>query len=202
MKTEKQFHYLIEVYNKAQTVRNNGKFTTVNELCDQVPALRPEVLKEATDWLLAEGDFSGNKVVTEEDKGAILAGVVALQANKPIAVARWYPYKLPDSAGVRVPMQSEYREGDLYLNGIAPGDRVTIIEDTIASGGTIVALIDAVRQIGAEVVEVLAVIEKIGYGGVDRVMTQTGILVKTGMGIKIDDTGRVNVVTYPALQEV
>ena len=202
MKTSKQFRYIIEVYRNAQTVKNNNKFTTVNELCDQVPALRPEVLKEATDWLLSQGKFAGNKILTEEDKGAILAGVVTLLANKPLAVARWYPYKLPDAAAIKVSMTSEYREGDLYLNGVTPGDRVTIIEDTISSGGTIIALVDAVRQAGAEVVEVLAVIEKVGYGGVVRVREATGLTVKTGLGIKVDNAGRISVVTDNSLQEV
>jgi adenine phosphoribosyltransferase len=160
-----QFRYLIEVYRTARTVRNNGKFTTVNELCDQIPALRPEVLNEAVDWLLTEGEFRGNKLLTEEDKGAILAGVVALRASKPLAVARWYPYQLPEARTIKVMMQSEYREGDLYLNGVCPGDRVIIVEDTISTGGTIIALVNAVRQAGADVVEVLAVVEKLGYGG-------------------------------------
>ena len=64
MKTSMQFRYIVEVYRNAQTVKNNDKFTTVNELCDQVPALRPEVLKEATDWLLSQGEFAGNKILT------------------------------------------------------------------------------------------------------------------------------------------
>jgi adenine phosphoribosyltransferase len=196
------FTYLIEVYKNAHTVWNTGKFTTVNELCDQVPALRPEVLQEAVDWLVSEGSFSGNRIVTEEDKGAILAGVVSLRTKKSLAVARWYPYKLPDSAAVKVQMQSEYREGDLYLNGVLPGDRVTIIEDTISSGGTIIALVDAVQKCGADVTEILAVVEKIGFGGVDRVMAQTGIRVKTGIGITVDETGVVHVITQPALEEV
>jgi len=202
MNTSEPFRYIIDVYRNAQTVRNNNKFTTVNELCDQVPALRPEVLKEATDWLFSQGEFAGNKILTEEDKGAILAGVVTLLVNKPLAVARWYPYKLPDTTTIKVSMSSEYREGDLYLNGITVGDRVTIIEDTISSGGTIIALVNAVREAGAEVVEVLAVVEKIGYGGVDRVKAETGIVVKTGIGIKVDDAGCISVVTDHPLQEV
>jgi adenine phosphoribosyltransferase len=160
------------------------------------------VLQEATDWIMAQGDFAGNKILTEEDKGAILAGVVTLLAKKSLAVARWYPYKLPNAAAVKVQMSSEYREGDLYLNGIVASDRVTIIEDTISSGGTIIALVNAVRQAGAEVIEVLAVIEKIGYGGAERVKTATGITVKTGVGISVDDNGRISVVTETASQEV
>ncbi len=197
-----QFSYLTEVYRNAQTVWNNGKFTTVNELCDQVPALRPEVVREAVDWFISEGIFSGNKIVTEEDKGAILAGLVMARTGKPLAVARWYPYKLPDSATIKVHMKSEYREGDLYLNGILPGDRITIIEDTISSGGTIISLVEAVRRSGAEVTEILALVEKMDFGGVASVMAQTGIRVKTGVGIKIDELGRVHVITNVVREEV
>ncbi|MBD3557337.1 adenine phosphoribosyltransferase [Planktothrix sp. FACHB-1355] len=196
------FYHLTEVYKNAQTVWNDGKYTTVNELCDQIPALRPEVVREAVNWFVSAGIFAGNKIVTEEDKGAILAGLVMERTEKPLAVARWYPYQLPESATTRVYMKSEYREGDLYLNGVLPGDRVTIIEDTISSGGTIIALVEAIRKSDAEVVEILALIEKIGFGGVEKVYAQTGILVQTGVGIKIDEFGCVDVVAKQVLEGV
>lgn len=193
--------YLREVYEHAATVRNGDVFTTVNELTDQQPALRPEVLREAVNRLVELGEFHGDKLLTEEDKGAVLAGSVALQVDKPLAVARWYPYGLGATGGVRVSMRSEYREGDLYLNGIEPGDHITIIEDTISSGGTILALIEAVRGAGAEVTEVLAVVEKLDYSGVDRVYKATGIRVKTALGIRINHTTGCVVVERDALSE-
>jgi adenine phosphoribosyltransferase len=176
-------------------VNTGGVHTTVNEFTDQQPALRPEVLAEACNRLCQAGVFHGDKLLTEEDKGAILAGVVAMRTGLPLAVARWYPYGLGEHGGSVVPLSCEYFTGTLYLNGIDPGDQVVLIEDTISTGGTIIALIDAVRQARAEVVEVLAVVEKVDNRGVERVLSRTGVAVKTLLKIRVDErTKRVLVV--------
>src|ERR1700690_1153234 len=146
---------LEQIYEGAPTVFSGRFRTTINELTDQRPALRPEILAEAVSRLVGLGTFSAaTKLLVEEDKGAVLAGPVCLATGLPLAVARWYPYDLPDDAGrapVEVQLSSEYFAGRLYVNGIVPGDRVVIIDDTISTGGTLVALIEAVRRSGAEV---------------------------------------------------
>src|SRR5690349_1011166 len=113
------------VYTNAPAVRSGRHYTTVNEFTDQSPALRPEVLREARDRLCALGTFAADKILVEEDKGAILGSAVALHMGLPLAVARWYTYDLIDSISVAI--ESEYFSGKLYVNGISPGDRVVIV---------------------------------------------------------------------------
>ncbi|HEY2578901.1 MAG TPA: pyridoxal-phosphate dependent enzyme [Streptosporangiaceae bacterium] len=181
---------LEEIYEGAPTVLTGTYRTTVNELTDQRPALRPEVLAEAVTRLIRLGTFSdATKLLVEEDKGGILAGPVCLAARLPLAVARWYPYDLP--ADERNPVtvaevSSEYFSGRLYLNGIEPGDRVVIIDDTVSTGGTLVALVEAVRKAGAEVIEALAVTEKPANGGAEAVYAQCGVAVRPVLRIGID----------------
>lgn len=189
---------LEEIYEGAPTVFSGKYRTTVNELTDQRPALRPEVLAEAVSRLVALGNFSAaTKLLVEEDKGGILAGPVCLATRLPLAVARWYPYDLPPDAGkppVQVEVASEYHTGHLYLNGIGPGDRVIIIDDTVSTGGTLVALVEAVRQAGAEVLEALVVTEKPANGGAAAVRARCGIEVKPVLRVGIDAaSGRVHV---------
>ncbi|HEY1915179.1 MAG TPA: pyridoxal-phosphate dependent enzyme [Streptosporangiaceae bacterium] len=193
---------LEEIYEGAPTVFS-GKFrTSVNELTDQRPALRPEVLAEAVTRLVSMGTFTtATKLVTEEDKGGILAGPVCLAAGLPLAVARWYPYDLPDEGGrpaAEVELTSEYFSGHLYLNGVVPGDRVVIIDDTVSTGGTLMALIEAVRQAGAEVLEVLVVTEKPANGGVAAVRERCGVPVKAVLQVGVDAaSGLVRVLPTP-----
>jgi cysteine synthase A len=181
---------LEEIYEGAPTVFSGRFRTTVNELTDQRPALRPEILAEAVGRLVGLGTFSAaTKLVVEEDKGAILAGPVCLATGLPLAVARWYPYDLPPEAGRPtsvVEVSSEYYTGTLYLNGVAAGDRVIIIDDTVSTGGTLVALIEAVRRCGAEVVEALVVTEKPANGGVAAVRARSGVEVKPVLRVAID----------------
>jgi cysteine synthase A len=194
---------LEQIYEGAPTVFSGSYRTTINELTDQRPALRPEILAEAVGRLVGLGTFSAaTKLLVEEDKGAILAGPVCLATGLPLAVARWYPYDLPAEAGKPpsvVEITTEYYTGHLYLNGITPGDRVIIIDDTVSTGGTLVALIEAVRRSGAEVLEALVVTEKPANGGAAAVLARCGVQVKPVLRVAVDaSSGLVHVLPRQA----
>lgn len=184
---DRSLHILREVYENAKVVRTGKHLTTVNELCDQIPALRPEVLNAAVNEVLKFGTFGANKLLTEEDKGAPIATTVALASKLPLCMARWYPYEIPGQ--IKVEIKSEYFSGSLYMNGINPGDKVLIIEDTLSTGGTMVALIEAVQRAGADVVGAIAVIEKVINEGHDFVWLKTGVDVKTCLQIHVTEAG-------------
>jgi adenine phosphoribosyltransferase len=186
-RTPTSFEILRDVYEKASVIKSGHHFTTVNELCDQVPALRPETLRAAVEEALEHGTFGANTILTEEDKGAPIAAAMSLALNLPLSIARWYPYDLPRQ--VKVEIASEYFTGSLYMNGVVPGDKVLIIEDTLSTGGTMIALIEAVHKVGAEVVGAIAIIEKVGNGGHRNVLAKTGIDVKTCVQIDVTESG-------------
>jgi adenine phosphoribosyltransferase len=162
-----------------------GKFQfLLNPLTEQVPATSPALLREAAARVLAIANLDGvNKLVGEEDRGAILVAAVSLQADLPLALARWNPSGVPGQIAVDFAM--EYTQGTLYLNGVEPDDQVLIVDDLISTGGTLVALIRAVQQAGAKIRDVVCVAEKIEYGGVARVQAETGLMVKTLVKISV-----------------
>jgi adenine phosphoribosyltransferase len=176
---------LEDVYRDAPTIDSGHYRTTLNEFTDQSPALRPEVLQEVTQRIVELGKFECDKLLVEEDKGAILGSAVSLAVSLPLAVARWYTYDLSGHAIV-VPVSTEYFSGKLYVNGIEPGDRVTIIDDTISTGGTLLALIEAVQKAGAQISEILVAVEKPDNGGCAKVAERFGISVKTLIKITVD----------------
>ncbi|MDM9382030.1 phosphoribosyltransferase family protein [Chlorogloeopsis sp. ULAP01] len=185
---------LEQVYENAPTVKSGTHYTTINEFTDQQPALRPDVLIEARNRLCKIGEFVANKILVEEDKGAILGAAICLEKKLPLAVARWYNYDLINS--LVVPIKSEYFTGNLYMNGISPGDRVVIVDDTISTGGTLAALIEAVNKAGAKVVEILVAVEKVDYGGVKKIQAKYNLPVKSLIQISIDPlTHRTKVLT-------
>lgn len=178
---------LREAYKNAKIVNSGKHLTTINELCDQTPALRPELLLEVVDEILKFGTFGATKILTEEDKGAPIATAVSLATKLPLAMARWYPYHLPNQTQVNI--NSEYFSGSLYLNGLEPNDRVLILEDTLSTGGTMTALIEAIEKADAQVAGAIAVIEKIENDGHDNVWLKTGIDVKTCLQIRVTEKG-------------
>ncbi|KMN09670.1 adenine phosphoribosyltransferase [Pseudomonas helleri] len=178
---------LKDVYENAKVVSAGSTLITVNEFTDQLPALRPEVLYEVAYEVVKSMDLTADKIVTEEDKGAPLATAVSLLTGIPMAMARWYTYSLDSVNQAVVNITSEYFEGTLYLNGINPGDRVVIVDDTLSTGGAVISLIESIRQRGAEVVDVVCAVEKVEKKGAVHVYNKTGITVKTLMKIQLSD---------------
>lgn len=186
--------YVMDVYLKAFTVRSGEHFTTVNELTDQIPATRPEVLLAAMECLIKLGlPGSATKVLSEEDKGAVLAGLFSVRMGLPLAMARLYTYDIGSPMSTYVPIRMEYFRGSLLVNGITHGDKVLIIDDTLATGGTIVSLAKAVRQMRAEVVDVRVLVEKLGSGGRERIRTELGLEIKAAIGIRLHPDNSVTI---------
>jgi adenine/guanine phosphoribosyltransferase-like PRPP-binding protein len=167
-----------------------GKYRfLINPLTEQIPATSAELLSAAADWLVETGEFSqATKIAGEEDKGAILVAAVALKTGLPFGMARWYPSGIDGQ--VSVDFNMEYTQGKLFLNGIEAGDKVVIVDDMVSTGGTMVALIQAIQQAGAEILDMICVGEKPAYKGVERIYNETGFRVKTL--VKIDVEGEIS----------
>ena len=178
---------LEEVYAAASVVDSGRYLTTVNELCDQIPALRPALLRHVVRRLLARLDLRDcDKILVEEEKGAVLGTALSLETDIPLAIARSYPYAVPSHY---VNFESEYSHGTLYINGIEPGDRVCVVDDTLSTGGTLISVVTAIRRIGAEVIDVAVVAEKPANGGRGRVKDETGLDVTSLIEIEVSAAG-------------
>jgi adenine phosphoribosyltransferase len=60
---------------------------------------------------------------------------------------------------------------EIHADAIRPGQRVLLADDLLATGGTILAAADLVRQLGGDIVEVAFLIELTGLKGRDRLGT-------------------------------
>jgi adenine/guanine phosphoribosyltransferase-like PRPP-binding protein len=180
-----------EAFEGCPLIPVNGRRFVLNALTEQIPATSPELLRDAARWVAEVADFSrATKIAGEEDKGAVLVAATALLVDLPFGLARWQPSGLPGQ--IKVPFECEYTSGDLYLNGVEPHDKVVIVDDVISTGGTMVSLIEAIRECGGEIVDVVCVAEKSAYRGVERVRDETGIAIKTLL--KLDLSGATSAV--------
>lgn len=93
-----------------------------------------------------------NKVVGVEARGFLLGAPMALALHTGFAPAR-KPGKLPYKA-VMERYSLEYGEDGLQLHedAVSPGDRVLIVDDLLATGGTAAATARLVTKLGGEVV--------------------------------------------------
>ncbi|SEL77895.1 phosphoribosyltransferase family protein [Haloferax larsenii] len=189
--TEEAIEQIRDVYRNASVTQSQEYITTVNQLTDQLPALQPETLSAASTLVQRRISESTDVIAVEEDKGLPIGVLAATELQLPLAVARWYTYEIDveDEPQVEVEMDSEYYSGQLYLNGVTSGDSVTIVDDTISTGGTMTALIDAIREAGASVEGAHCLVEKRDNGGVERVEAETGVSVSTEVVIRADHDG-------------
>jgi adenine/guanine phosphoribosyltransferase-like PRPP-binding protein len=60
-----------------------------------------------------------------------------------------------------------------------------IVDDLISTGGTMIALIEAIEQAGARINDVVCVAEKVEYDGRERIRDETGHDVKCLLRLSI-----------------
>ena len=119
-----------------------------------------EGLKLAIDSMqekLKDVDF--DIVVAPESRGFIFGMPIAYNMNKAFVPVR-KKGKLPRET-IEQEYSLEYGTAILQMHkdSITPGDRVVIVDDLIATGGTIEAIIKMVEKLGGKVVRVCALIE-------------------------------------------
>lgn len=114
------------------------------------------------------------KIVGLEARGFILAAPVAVRAGLGFIPVR-KAGKLP-GATLSQSYDLEYgsAEIEVHAEDLAAGDRVMVIDDVLATGGTAEASLELIRRAGAEVAGV-AVLMELGFlGGRDRLLPALG----------------------------
>jgi adenine phosphoribosyltransferase len=108
-----------------------------------------------------------------EARGFLLAAAVALDAGTGVVPIR-KAGKLPREA-VAADYELEYGTAalELHTDSIRPGQRVLLVDDVLATGGTLAAAISLIEQLGGVVTAVSVVIELSALGGRQRVAPHT-----------------------------
>jgi adenine phosphoribosyltransferase len=109
-----------------------------------------------------------DKVAGIEARGFILGGAVAHQLSAGFVPIR-KKGKLPHQT-VRMAYALEYGtdEMEIHVDAIRPGERVILVDDLIATGGTAEGAVKLLRHIGADVVAACFIIDLPELGGAAR----------------------------------
>ena len=104
-----------------------------------------------------------------ESRGFLLAAPLALQLGLGFIMLR-KPRKLP-GATIGLSYALEYGEDriEMQADAVQPGQRVVLLDDLLATGGTMAAGISLLQQAGADVVGSAALIELTFLGGRNRI---------------------------------
>lgn len=128
-----------------------------------------EAFKYACDELTKYAkELNADVIVGPESRGFIFGCPVATNLNIGFIPIR-KPNKLPRET-ITVTYDLEYGHNSLCMHkdAIKPGQKVVVIDDLLATGGTINAAIELVEKLGGEIVGCAFLIELTDLGGADK----------------------------------
>jgi len=113
-------------------------------------------------------DLVYDVVAGAESRGFIFGTPIAYNNRKPFVLIR-KKGKLPGET-IDISYDLEYGKASLEMHkdGIKPGQKVLIVDDLIATGGTTEAMIKLIEQLGGEVVGIVVLMELKGLKGRER----------------------------------
>lgn len=117
--------------------------------------------------LVADLDY--DVVAGAESRGFIFGAPIAYNQHKPFVLIR-KKGKLPAET-VEVSYALEYGTAtiEMHKDSIKPGQKVLLVDDLIATGGTTEAMIKLVEKLGGQVAGVLVLMELEGLKGRDKI---------------------------------
>ncbi|MGH2760183.1 MAG: adenine phosphoribosyltransferase [Actinomycetota bacterium] len=145
-----------------ELIRDVGDFPQPGIVFKDITPLLADA--KAFGWVvrrLAErfGALGVNRVLGIEARGFIVAAPVAFQLEAGFVPARKNG-KLPwDTIGIDYELEYGAERLELHSDAVTAGDRVLIVDDVLATGGTARAAADAVARLGATVSGIGVIIE-------------------------------------------
>jgi adenine phosphoribosyltransferase len=111
-------------------------------------------------------------VAAVDARGFIIGSALAYELNAGLVLVR-KKGKLPFHSLVE-DYELEYGTAsvELHEDAFKPGDRVVLVDDLIATGGTMLAAARLIRRVGADIVEVAAMIDLPDLGGSARLRSE------------------------------
>ena len=149
-------------------------FRDITTLLGDARAFRRAVDELVQPWAGSKID----KVAGIEARGFILGGAVAHQVSAgfvPIREKGKLPYRR-----VTIGYSLEYGvdEMEMHEDGVAKGERVILVDDLIATGGTAEGAVKLLRQLGANVLAACFIIDLPELGGAEKIR-KLGVPVRT-----------------------
>ena len=169
--------HLIQAFDDRPLVNIKDMRYLLTPLTDQVPATSYEIVEEMIRELSTLSDFTrATKILGEEDRGGYIASLMAYAHKLPFGMVKWNPNGLEGQ--IAIDFRMAYAGGKMFLNGIDPGDKVIIVEDMVDSGGTIIAMVELLKQANVDIVDIIAIAEREERRGIERIKRENGHDVK------------------------
>ncbi len=157
--------------NLKEIIRNVPDFPKAGIQFKDISTLiqNPEAFKEAIDWMSSlYKNKQVDKVIAVESRGFIFGAPLAIALNAGMVMVR-KKGKLPAQT-LNVKYDLEYGEDELQMHAdaVEPDENVIIVDDLLATGGTIRATIELINNVSAEIMGICFLIELMELKGRDK----------------------------------
>ncbi|MCL2031887.1 MAG: hypoxanthine/guanine phosphoribosyltransferase [Methanomassiliicoccaceae archaeon] len=168
---------------RSQVIDMNGYPYMVHPVTDGVPLMDPAVLDEIIEWMVSACGFDCDRIAAPESMGIPLAVPLSLRLRIPYTVIRKRSYGIEGE--IKVPYKTGYSDREMYINGLRKGDRVIIVDDILSTGGTLSAVVGALRENGISVIDILVVFNK--SSEIEELGERLGVDIKRMLDITVED---------------
>lgn len=176
---------LRESFLNGPVVDRGGYSYFVNPVSDGLPRMDRELLEEVVDGIVGIADLDCDVILAPEAMGLPIAAGITLRTGIPYLAIRKRPYGLPGEISYR--QRTGYSGSTIHISTLGRGERVAIVDDVVDTGGTIRATIEALRDAGVVVTEVVAVYDR--SPDIDALSRELGVPVRALVRIGVDENG-------------
>jgi len=119
-----------------------------------------------------KGDIKFDVIVGIESRGFIIGGALAYTLGKGFVPVR-KKGKLPAET-VSYEYQLEYGTDtiEMHKDAISKGDKVLVVDDLLATGGTALATAELIKKLGGEITEMAFIVNLPDVGGAKRLRAE------------------------------
>jgi adenine phosphoribosyltransferase len=164
----------MQIKSKIRTIPDHPKkgimFRDITTLIKDPVGFR--LVIDALSQRFIKGDIKFDIIVGIESRGFIIGGALAYTLGKGFVPVR-KKGKLPAET-VSYEYQLEYGTDtiEIHKDAIAAGERVLVIDDLLATGGTALATAELIKKLGGEIAEMAFIVNLPDVGGAKRLRAE------------------------------
>lgn len=170
----------------APVVKKGDYHYVIHPITDGIPHISSQLLDEVTQEMqrrITENTTKVDKIVTMEAMGIPLASVLSLKMRVPFTIIRKREYGLPDE--ISVEQITGYSKSNLFINGLKKDETIVIVDDVLSTGGTLRAVLSALKKIRVNVQGVFIAVDKGGCAA--EISTNYGVPIDILIKISVKD---------------
>lgn len=172
----------VKRYNqdRATKIRNNF----IGHLYPAKAGLLQEILAKLNPKLIPTNEHE--LIVGLPTSGTVMAPALSQVRSTPYNFGISHEFESKDTAFGFI--EDERNKQPIFLYVLEKHHKVIIIEDEVTSGNGVIALTKAIREWGAEVVEIATVVETMNFGAREKIKTATGLDLKSLVQIELKNS--------------